>query len=450
MYVFVRVDKCVSDSHALGSQVSIHLVDLLLVNFGANVSLEFERRRQNVVLNREGVTRHEHLLGLLERVQFVGGGKGNDLIVDSLFEVHVLLTQQSLQRFTISVLRSPLRTSSFFDNNDGNGVIFERISIDHDLCDQGRLDVNIFEFFGGYILSLRQLENVLGTVQNLDRSVGENDAHVSRRQPTVLTDRLCSLIRPHEVPRCDHGSFHLNFAARVRLVVNAVVHFGQILQTDFAGEARTAYSASNGVIHEGYRRCSRSFRHAVGFANWCAQSDLQKLENGLVNGCGSSDRQTNPASQDCFDFAKDERIVAAVRVGRIAIQSVGLGGQGVPHEPSLATFGFGHGRVDLLVDLVVKARHRREQRWLQHLRVLSQLQRIPLKETQFGTLNQYHRENELFEDVWSGQVGNVGVFVGDLKLVREFVGGSHHVFVRDLHSLRISSRPRGVIEDVDV
>ena len=98
-------------SHSFCGQISVHLVNLLLVDLASNVSLEFEGGREDVVLNREGVSGHEHLLGFLEGIEFVGRGEGQNLVVDGLLQLGALLSQKLVQRFAVSVGCSPLSTS---------------------------------------------------------------------------------------------------------------------------------------------------------------------------------------------------------------------------------------------------------------------------------------------------------------------------------------------------
>jgi hypothetical protein len=42
------------------------------------------------------------------------------------------------------------------------------ISVDPDLGEPLRLDIDVFKFFGSNILTLRKLENVFGSVNNLN------------------------------------------------------------------------------------------------------------------------------------------------------------------------------------------------------------------------------------------------------------------------------------------
>ena len=109
-YVEFRSGKGKGNSHSFCGQISIHLVNLFLVDLASNVSLEFEGGREDVVLNREGIVRHEHILGFFERVELVCRSKGQNLVVDSLLQLGALLSKKLVQRFAISVGCSPLRS----------------------------------------------------------------------------------------------------------------------------------------------------------------------------------------------------------------------------------------------------------------------------------------------------------------------------------------------------
>lgn len=65
--------------------------------------------------------------------------------------------------------------------------------MDEDGVDSGDLRVDLFDLLRGDVLSLRQLEDVLGSVDDLEGSVGQQLTDVSTVHESVLVDALVSL-----------------------------------------------------------------------------------------------------------------------------------------------------------------------------------------------------------------------------------------------------------------
>ena len=57
--------------------------------------------------------------------------------------------------------------------------------MDVDLQDVGALNIDVFELFGCDILSLRQLENVLGTIDNANASICQDHSNITRKKPAI-------------------------------------------------------------------------------------------------------------------------------------------------------------------------------------------------------------------------------------------------------------------------
>lgn len=79
------------------------------------------------------------------------------------------------------------------------------------------LGVHVFQLLRCDVLALRQLENVLRTIDDLNRSVWEDHANVARRQPTVLTECLLRLFFILEVAMENGGTLVANFTTRIRV-----------------------------------------------------------------------------------------------------------------------------------------------------------------------------------------------------------------------------------------
>lgn len=135
-------------------------------------------------------------------------------------------------RFAIG--RGPLLKLVRLGDDNSDTTVLEAVSVHHALSDIGRLDEYVLDFLGRDILSLGQFENVLAAIQNLNRAIWVNDAHVSRVEITPLVDSFSRLVRSHEVAFRDARATDANLASWVRLVRDPVLHLGQVLQPDGA------------------------------------------------------------------------------------------------------------------------------------------------------------------------------------------------------------------------
>lgn len=103
--------------------------------------------------------------------------------------------------------------------------------MDVDLIDQGRLCVDVLEFFGGDVLSLGQLKDVLCAINDSNTAIGKHDADVTRHKPAI-DERLFVLLLVHEVASEDRGTGKAYLTARVRLVPRSVPHLWDVSQTN--------------------------------------------------------------------------------------------------------------------------------------------------------------------------------------------------------------------------
>ena len=77
--------------------------------------------------------------------------------------------------------------------DDSDAVVLEGVSVDEDGVDSGDLRVDLFDLLRSDVLSLCQLEDVLGSVDDLEGSVGQQLTDVSTVHESVLVDALVSL-----------------------------------------------------------------------------------------------------------------------------------------------------------------------------------------------------------------------------------------------------------------
>ena len=82
---------------------------------------------------------------------------------------------------------------------DCDAAVLERVSIDEALLNEGRENKDILEFFWRDVLTLRQLEDILGAVDDLDRAVREDLGNVTSSEPALFVERFFGLIVTEEV-----------------------------------------------------------------------------------------------------------------------------------------------------------------------------------------------------------------------------------------------------------
>jgi len=102
-----------------------------------------------------------------------------------------------------------------------------------DLLNVRALRVDVLQLFRGDVLSLRQLEDILSSVNDSDTSVGHDNADVTRQQPPIFHSLLVLLI-VFEVALEDRGPFETDFSSGVGSVLRCVSHFWNVPQADLA------------------------------------------------------------------------------------------------------------------------------------------------------------------------------------------------------------------------
>ena len=82
---------------------------------------------------------------------------------------------------------------------DCDAAVLERVSIDEALLNERRKNEDILEFFWRDVFALRQLEDILGAVDDLDRAVREDLGNVTSSEPALFVERFFGLIVTEEV-----------------------------------------------------------------------------------------------------------------------------------------------------------------------------------------------------------------------------------------------------------
>ena len=81
-----------------------------------------------------------------------------------------------------------------------DAVGLQRVSRHEVALDSGDSCVGLLDLFGGDVLSLRELEDVLGAIDDLEGSVGEDLADISGVEEPVLVEGLGRLLLVLVVP----------------------------------------------------------------------------------------------------------------------------------------------------------------------------------------------------------------------------------------------------------
>jgi len=100
--------------------------------------------------------------------------------------------------------------------------------VDENLSDEGLKNVDVLEFLGGDIFTLRELEDVLRTVDNLNRAVREHSDDLASAEPVLFVECLCIFFWALVVASGDIGALYLKLAFRVRFIGVLVVHLRDV------------------------------------------------------------------------------------------------------------------------------------------------------------------------------------------------------------------------------
>ena len=157
-----------------------------------------------------------------------------------------------------------------------------------DLLNIRRLNVYILQFFRRNILSLCQFKDILGSVNDSDATIGQDDADIPRHEPPV-THRLSILLLVLEVSLEDRWTLKTDLTSRVGTIMGRVPHLGDVSQTDLATGDWTPDMASYRIMRKCCTGCSCRLRLPVAFDYRATEADFEEVEhfNGYWGGtCG--------------------------------------------------------------------------------------------------------------------------------------------------------------------
>src|SRR3989338_5512237 len=116
-------------------------------------------------------------------------------------------------------------------NDDGNQARLERVTIDEDLLYVFVLQEARFDLLGSNILALRELEDVLLTIDDGEGTIGIHETNISSVEPPIDIDSLFGLVRLVIVPVEDVGSANENLSSG-RVIGGEIVHVGDVFELD--------------------------------------------------------------------------------------------------------------------------------------------------------------------------------------------------------------------------
>mmetsp|Transcript_4106 Transcript_4106/g.10480 ORF Transcript_4106/g.10480 Transcript_4106/m.10480 type:complete len:237 (+) Transcript_4106:107-817(+) len=153
--------------------------------------LELHGRGEEAGLDGEGLRRQVDGLDLLEPVQL----GAPPLLLDAPEHGHhdppVLAERVHVLRQ--APLLGPNQHVVWIRRDDGDEVAPERVSVHEDLEHEGAPLANLLDLLRGHVLSLRQLEEVLLPVNDLQLPTGNPAAHIPSVEPAVLIQNLLRL-----------------------------------------------------------------------------------------------------------------------------------------------------------------------------------------------------------------------------------------------------------------
>mmetsp|Transcript_43177 Transcript_43177/g.133390 ORF Transcript_43177/g.133390 Transcript_43177/m.133390 type:complete len:748 (-) Transcript_43177:53-2296(-) len=251
----------------LGDDVLVLLVDL--------AAAQLARRRQDAVLRRPLVAQHRHVLDHLERlaprrlrrrlqrrhrrlaeVLLLQHVRPRAADVVRLRELHRLRLVGQHQRADERLVRV---------DEDAHAVRHREVVLHEQRLERLHRDV----------LAVRVLRQRLRAPDDLQRTVGREHAHVARREPPVVQERLLGLLGLLVVALRDRRAADEHLAARVRLVrVLPRVHVPQL---HLAHRQQPAHVLLLQVVVALDRRGGTRLGETVALADGAAEDDGQEL-----------------------------------------------------------------------------------------------------------------------------------------------------------------------------
>lgn len=126
-------------------------------------------------------------------------GEVRELLVD-----HFLVGFGAQRRLSVhTILFSESGGLGGFGYDDRDAAASEGVTIDQALGDFSTEAEDVLNLLGSDVLTLRKLEDILGSINNLDGTVGVDHSDVTGLEPSILVEGLLRLVGSLVVTRGD-------------------------------------------------------------------------------------------------------------------------------------------------------------------------------------------------------------------------------------------------------
>ena len=167
-----------------------------------------------------------------------------------------------------------------------------------------RLNVHVFELLWCDVFALRQLENILCSVDDPDGSIWEDHADVAGSEPAILAQRLLRLLWILEITLKNTITLVADFAPRIWLICGQILHFWNISQSDTNARHWASDVASLWIESAGDATCCRRLSLTVALVDWRAEADLEEAQNIWVDWRGACDHNANVAADERLELVE--------------------------------------------------------------------------------------------------------------------------------------------------
>ena len=178
------------------TESGVHPVDVRLERGPGLGSLQLERRGEEPVLDAEQLRVEVHSLDLLEPLEARAFAHREHALVNHLRHGRVRAEPLEVTARWVPAFRGPRQENLLVRHDHGDERRHQRVAVDEALRDKLASRVDVLNLLGRDVLALRQLEDVLLAVDDLEPAAGQPQADVARVQPPLVVDdlvRLCLL-----------------------------------------------------------------------------------------------------------------------------------------------------------------------------------------------------------------------------------------------------------------
>mmetsp|Transcript_115336 Transcript_115336/g.337184 ORF Transcript_115336/g.337184 Transcript_115336/m.337184 type:complete len:285 (-) Transcript_115336:883-1737(-) len=274
------------------------------------------------------------------------------------------------------------------------------------------LDVQVLDLLGCHILPLRQFEEVLLPVDDLEAAIRRPEPDVAGVEPAVRVNGLCSLVwhlvvaveyvRPSEANLTSSVAGNGTFASPVHLVRAQVAHVRDVLQPDLIDPNDPTNRARNVVIRGRERAHGHRLREAIALLHTAAEYNSQEVKHVVGNGCTAGDYASDPVQADPLLDLREDQPVPQRMPDAAAGQPCLLPAVRPLEKRELHAARLFHASAEAVVDAIEQPGHRGEDGWSQLLKILKDLESLPLVEANGSTCMSEAELDDSLEHVRQG------------------------------------------------